>query len=203
MIQETIEFVKETLKPSENNYAMLYRFEHTLRTAVIGKKIAIEEQLPIEPLIIGCLLHDIGYCKAEWEKHAEFGEKIAKEYLEKINYPKEFKESICKGILIHDGVLSRIDSIPTPFELSIRDADDIDRFDAMRMGLGAESIIGENPVNVIIDNCTNRIKNLEFLLQHECATKTANRLWQAKITDQLDYFNRLQVQMNSTNQLLL
>ena len=71
----------------------------------------------------------------------------------------------------------------------------------MRMGLIAKSIIGENPVSQIIDNCTNWIKNLETFLQHECSTKTANQLWQANIEYQLDYFNRLRTQMISTQQL--
>lgn len=210
MVQETIKFVKETLNPSGDDYGiygMQYRYEHTLRVAAIGKRIAIEEKLPVEALIIGCLLHDIGYSQCETaeecNKHAEFGEKVARAYLEKLNLPKELKESIGRGILIHDGDFSQIDGAPTTFELCIRDADDIDRFDALRMGMSAKLVIGEHPVCDIINNCINRIKSLEPMLQHECATKTANRLWQANITYQLDYFKRLLEQMESTHQTLI
>lgn len=206
IIQQTILFVKSTLDPKPERYDMQYRFEHTMRVAAIGQKIAKAEGIPEEPLVIGCLLHDIGYIKCkkieDFDIHAVFSEKMAAKYLKSIHYPKEMSESICNAILIHDGGIKRLNHTPTPFELSVMDADDIDRMDAMRLCLTAHSQIGEYSAEEIIQHCKVKKTKLEESLKRVCGTKTADELWKDKITYQLDYFNRLQQQMEQTTILM-
>ena len=61
----TYAFVKEVLNPNPDRYYMTYRYEHTLRVAYWETKIAEGEGWNSEPLLIACLLHDVGYpfCK--------------------------------------------------------------------------------------------------------------------------------------------
>ena len=44
---------------------MLYRCEHCIRVAENGKMLAKAEGLPEEPLVIACLLHDVGYRESD------------------------------------------------------------------------------------------------------------------------------------------
>lgn len=52
IIEQTVQFVKETLDPKPSRYDMTYRFEHTLRVANIGRQIAKKEQMNEEALVI-------------------------------------------------------------------------------------------------------------------------------------------------------
>ena len=69
---------------------MTYRYEHTLRVAWWGKKIAESEGWNPEPLIIACLLHDVGYplCKdfADLKNHPKYSAEIAEKFLKQIGY---------------------------------------------------------------------------------------------------------------------
>lgn len=62
-IRKTEAFIKERFLSDAkgDQFDWTYRYEHSLRTAAIGQRIAREEGLNEEALIIACLLHDIGY----------------------------------------------------------------------------------------------------------------------------------------------
>ena len=87
-IETTKAFIKEYLNPTPDRYDMTYRYEHTLRVAQWGKKIAEGEGWNPEPLIIACLLHDVGYplCKdfADLKNHPRFSAEIAEKFLKQI-----------------------------------------------------------------------------------------------------------------------
>lgn len=202
IIERTMQFVKDTLGPCPERYDMTYRYEHTLRVATIGCQIAQKEQLNTEALVIACLLHDIGYAKCktfeEMRNHAEFGEIMAREFLKELTYPQEQIEEICNAILIHDGDCEILDHTPNAFELSVRDADDIDRWDAMRLGIIANSIIGEKPSQEVIEGCEKKLQKLQWDLKRGCGTKTAESLWKERVSYQIEYFTRLIRQMQQT-----
>lgn len=91
-IEKTINFLKEQFDKSSyminNPKEKRYRFEHTIRVANIGKEIAGKEGLNEEALILGCLLHDIGYVnkfnsEEDWINHGRNAAKIARPFLKK------------------------------------------------------------------------------------------------------------------------
>lgn len=127
--------LKALLKPYADDPYLTYRYEHSLRVAGRGMQIAKGENWKVQPLILACLLHDAGYpeCKTEedFAHHQEVSARIAEIFLKEIGYDKDEAKRICRAIRIHnlwDDVLSDA----TPFELSVRDADDLDRFDMLR-----------------------------------------------------------------------
>lgn len=196
-IVKTIAYIKEQFRPECKESRFTYRYEHSLRVAAIGGQIAKEEGLNEEALTIACLLHDIGYIECfsdeDYDYHGRISERIAREFLESIAFEKEWIDTICYGIRIHT---EEPDNIPTVFEKSIADADNIDRFDAFRLyeGLRIQSL--ENMCSIeIIEFANARIERLTSNLFHKNGTMTATKMWQDKITYQIDYFKRLKSQM--------
>ena len=201
-ITKVLRFIQQIFQPGSDRYDMLYRYEHTMRVASIGELIANAENLEKEPVVIACLLHDIGYAMCnnfeDIKDHASYSEQIARIYLEKMNFTNDLKDKICNSIRIHSGDINQLDHEPSPFELTVRDADDIDRMDAMRLGIVANSIIGENSASDVIKNCENKIIQMEKLLNQTCGTKTADNLLKDRVVYQIEYYQRLIEQMKLT-----
>lgn len=214
-VSQTLNFVRKVLQPESvgekhvtekeiKRYDMQYRYDHTLRVAAIGRTIAREEGLPEEPLVMACLLHDVGYpeCKSfeELRRHPAFGAEIARRFLEKIGYDKEMSQSICKAIMIHDKLPS-VDEDATVLEKSVRDADDIDRSDAMRLCIWGYHDIGERAAWEIRDICKKRLEPIEGSRERLCGTAAAKRLWLENLSLQEGFYRRLLAQMELTEEL--
>ncbi|BCN30599.1 HD domain-containing protein [Anaeromicropila herbilytica] len=200
-IRKTNDFLKEKFYGNSDNEDYRYRYEHTLRTASIGQTIAREEGLDEEGLILACLLHDIGYkeCKTEedYNHHGRISERIAREFLESLDLEQERIETICYGIMIHTEETENLTRKPTIFELSVADADNIDRFDAYRLYINLQSWVIEKMTRDALEECADiRLSRYTEYRDIECATKIATRMWRDKISFQIEYFNRLKEQMN-------
>lgn len=199
----TLEFIKEKFLTADsgNDINWAYRYEHSLRVAGIGQRIAKSEGLDQEALIIACLLHDIGYieCKSEedYDLHGRISERIAREFLTSIHLEADRIDTICYGIKIHTEAKEDYERIPTPFELSVQDADNIDRFDAYRLygNLRYAFHMDEMTPKQMLDCAASRIERYEKYVNSECGTKTATVLWQDRIGFHLEYFKRLREQM--------
>ena len=80
--------LKEMLKPYSGDPYLTYRYEHSLRVMRRGMQIAEGEGWNTEPLMIACLLHDVGYPEChtpeEFSLHQEVSAKIAEVFLDKI-----------------------------------------------------------------------------------------------------------------------
>lgn len=200
-IRKTVCFIKEKFESIEEFRKDKYRYEHSLRVGVLGERIAKAEGLDEEGLVIACLLHDIGYieCKTEedFNTHGRISERIAREFLESLQFENERIESICYGIRIHTEEPKDILREPTPFELSVQDADNIDRFDAYRLYLHLEynKIEGMSPTE-LSEFANKKIDAYTKYLSMNCGTKTASDLWRDVISYQMEYFKRLKKQMN-------
>lgn len=197
----TYAFVKEFINPQPDRYDMRYRYEHTLRVAYWGKQIAEGEGWDTEPLVIACLLHDIGYplCKdmEELRNHHAISAEVARVFLDKINYDDEWSKSIVRAIAWHN-VWNEVPEGATAFELSVRDADDLDRFDVMRMCLVGNSDIGERSAEEIVERCDKRIGSYEDGLKRGCATVTAENFWKNSLTFRIKVFGELKRQMSES-----
>lgn len=200
-LSATHSFVKGFLNPQPDRYDLTYRYEHSLRVALWGKRIAEAEGWNSEPLVMACLLHDMGYpfCETmeEWNMHPIYGAEVARLFLEKIGYCEEQIKSICQAIRIHN----KWNDVPedaTPFELSVRDADDLDRFDIMRVCMIGRSDIGERSARELVEVCEKRQQTLEDWQDRICGTDTAKAFWGEKLQMRRQFYEALQTEMQGT-----
>ncbi len=177
-----------------------YRYTHTLRVAEIGRQIACMEGLDEEMLVLGCLLHDIGYviCKkqTDFADHGLQSAQIARTFLAEQGYDPEKAESVCYGIRIHTQEDSQRIRPASVLEDSISDADNIDRFDAWRFSRslywdGLEKMT----VRQMEQLSQNRIRRMEELRSLRFATESARRLWEEKLQLWTEFYTRLGKQM--------
>ena len=211
-VKEAFSLLKRILVPYNDNHDMTYRYEHTLRVTARGQQIADGEGWNREPLIIACLLHDIGYpeCKTpdDFNHHQDISAEIAKVFLKKIDYDEKVAQSICRAIAFH----ARTSTIPddaTSFELSVRDADDLDGYDILRtyirgsmiIGANGNWICGEHNAAQIINGCMDQLKQIESSHHRICGTKTALRLWEEQLLLRRTYFEALLKQMQTTGDM--
>lgn len=200
-VSATHSFVKDFLNPQPDRYDLTYRYEHSLRVALWGKRIAEAEGWESEPLVMACLLHDTGYpfCETmeEWNMHPTYGAEVARLFLEKIGYDEELTEKICQAIRIHD-TWNDVPEDATPFELSVRDADDLDRFDIMRVCMIGRSDIGERSARELIEVCGNRQRTLTDWQNRICGTDTAKAFWEEKLQMRRQFYEALQEEMQGT-----
>jgi uncharacterized protein len=106
-----------------------HNFDHFLRVEKLAKRIGKEENADLEVIEASCLLFDIARILEDEGKakdHAEEGAKIAREILEKINFPNEKIDNVCHSILVHRKSKNRI---PETIEAKI--LQDSDYLDAM------------------------------------------------------------------------
>ena len=200
-VSATHSFVKEFLNPQPDRYDLTYRYEHSLRVALWGKRIAEAEGWDSESLVMACLLHDMGYpfCETmeEWKLHPTYGAEVARLFLEKIGYDEELTERICQAIRIHD-TWNDVPEDASPFELSVRDADDLDRFDIMRVCMIGRSDIGERSAGELIEVCEKRQQTLTDWKDRICGTDAAKVFWEEKLQMRRHFYEALQAEMQGT-----
>ena len=203
IVEKTRYYVKQRLlselKP-EDGY---YRYTHSLRVADICGRIARAEGLDEEMLLLGGLLHDIGYvaCRrsTDYADHGLKSAEIAREYLLEQGYDPEKTESICYGIRIHTQEEETRLRPGTALEESISDADNIDRFDAWRFSRslywdGLEKL-HMTPMGNLARTRVQRMKQLRSI---SFATDTARKLWNEKLDLWVDFYTRLERQTEVT-----
>ena len=105
--------------------------------------------------------------------------------------------SICTAINIHD-MWNDFPADVTEFELSVRDADDLDRFDVMRICVLGHSDIGEHSASELIEICNNRLKQIEDSYSRKCGTKTARKFWEDELVKRKEFYEALKHQMEET-----
>lgn len=201
--------LKDLLKPYGDDSYLTYRYEHSLRVAGRGMQIAKGENWEVRPLLLACILHDAGYpeCKTEddFAHHQEVSARIAESFLDAIGYDKDEAKLICRAIRIHN-LWDDVPENATPFELSVRDADDLDRFDVLRTCMKGNAIVGNSLIcdrssAQVIAECEAQLEKIEKDSAHLCATPTARKLWNEQLGERKAYFDRLINQMKSTQEM--
>jgi len=207
-IKKTINFLIDKFNQSEylNNHpdAKRYRLEHTFRVANIGKVIAEKEGFDIEALVVACLLHDISYIyefktDEDWKNHGRLSAKIARPFVESLQFSKEVENDILYGIAIHVDDQADFEGVKTPFAKCVSDADNIDRFDAYRIFEALKyARYDELPYAEQRDYCIKRIIGLERLLNQSYGTKTSTALFHEKLAFQKQFYERLLAQLDNS-----
>ena len=210
-VEKTLLFVKEQFFKRENfeNHEedREYRYRHTLRVANIGMEIARKENFDVEALTIACLLHDISYIKGfksdeEWKGHGRESAKIARPFLETLDISNAMNDEICYGIAIHVDDEADFQGERTAFALSVGDADNIDRFDVYRIyeNLQTSNFSGMKYTEQL-EFVNKRLERLNKLLEMPFGTETGEELWKARVLYQLDFFNKLNQQLEYGDKL--
>ena len=179
-VDETKKILYEMLDPTPERGDLLYRYEHCIRAGENARMIAEAENLPVEPLVIACLLHDIGYKESEplggFKVHQFVSADIARAYLENIDYDREYREEMIKAIARHYLTENLPDDM-TVFQMTVRDSDDIDRFDIIRTAMVLGDCVHEKTNSEIIEECDKAIEKAEWLKTLKRGTKTAKEMF--------------------------
>ena len=109
-----------------------HSYEHVDRVLKIATSIAKKEKADVELVQVGALLHDMG--RALGQPHNKIGAKLAREVLEKMNYPKERSKKVARIVLYHP--LDFKDRLETLEEKIVWDADKVDLLGAVGIARG-------------------------------------------------------------------
>ena len=205
-IRRTLDFLKQqfdqSVYMSSHPMDKKYRLEHTMRVAKIGQLIARGEGFEEETLIIGCLLHDLSYVDTfnsedDWLNHGRNAAKMARPFLETLDLSQEQIDAICYGIAIHVDDQADFPGERSPLAVSIGDCDNIDRFDVYRIHETLKNrSFTDLPLEEQAEYVRNVLQKLSKYNEIEFATKTRTHLWKDRITFQMEFFTRLQAQLD-------
>lgn len=192
VIETTKKFVYEMLGPTPDRGDMLYRYEHSIRVAENGRMIAIAEDLPVTDTVAACLLHDVGYreCGDDWRIHPQVSADIAAEYLARIGYDPDMAKEIVQGIGRHN----LTDTLPedmSVFQTTIRDSDDIDRFDIIRIAMSMGSSVHEKTNVEIIESCQKQIDIARWYMTLPRGTKTAKDMMDKELIQRIELLEQI------------
>ena len=207
-IRKTEDFVKRRFDAgaylSAHPREKAYRLEHTYRVANIGLEIARREGFDETETVIACLLHDVSYCEefAEdgWKDHGRRSAALARPFLTSLGMAPDRIEDICYGVAIHVDDEADFPGERTPFALTVQDADNIDRFDVYRIH-DALSYAGflDMPFEEKRAYVEKRLAGLRRLTELPFATRTAEELWQQRLSFHLAFFERLAGQLRHSS----
>ncbi len=209
-IQKAEAFLKEAFAGCayfrEDPAAGEYRLQHSWRAANVAREIARREKLDEEGLIIGALLHDVGYSvlgpNDDWGEHGRVSAHLARPFLERLHLTAGQVEEICYGIAIHVDGKADFEGEKTPFALSIGDADDVDRFDAYRI---YETMVFEDFRSLKINEKRRWLEEkIQWTLRRAAkryGTQTAGEMIAERLLYQRQYYERVLKQMEYSESL--
>lgn len=178
-----------------------YRLQHSYRVAHAAREIARREGLDEEGLVIGGLLHDVGYSlffesEDNWVEHGRMSARLARPFLEGLDLGVERVQEICYGIAIHVDGKADFPGEDTAFALSIGDADDVNRFGAYRIYDAME--YGDFRNLKIEDKRKWLREKLDWIgwrLEQKAGTETARQMIAQCLLYQRQYYEKVLEQM--------
>lgn len=212
-IEKTLKFLEETYDNSEyfskDPLHKQYRLEHTYRVANIGKHIAEKEGLHVEGVVVGCLLHDIGYAPGfdehEQRAHGRMSARMSRDFVNALDLPENVKEEMLYGIAIHVDGKSDFEGEATVLADTISECDNIDRFDKFRLYEALKwSDLYDKSLDEQREFAKQKVERLNSLKEtYVFRTKTSNDLWNEKLDYQIEYFELLLKQLDSDRTKLI
>jgi len=187
--------------------AKRYRVEHSYRVANIGREIARREGFDETELTIACLLHDVAYCEEfgpdGWKEHGRRSAYIARPFLASLGLDGNRIDDICYGIAIHVDDEADFPGVRTPFALSVGDADNIDRFDVLRLheALCRDGFLEQTP-EAQRSYVSARLTRLRELADMEMGTATAAAIWRERIGFYQSFYEKLDAQLRCSGTVL-
>lgn len=210
-IQKTEAFLKEQFANcaffKEHPADGEYRLQHSYRVAHAAGEIARREGLDEEGLIIGGLLHDVGYAlpferEDVWQEHGRMSARLARPFLEQLDLGKERVQEICYGIAIHVDGKADFPGERTAFAYSIGDADDVDRFDAYRI---YDAMEWAGFRNLKIEDkrkwLQEKLDWINWRLGEKSGTETARQMIAERLLYQQQYYQKVLEQMRHSERI--
>ena len=211
LVKHTEAFLKrkfdEGVYLSAHPEARAYRLEHSYRVANLGRQIAQREGLDETGMVIACLLHDVSYCEEfgedGWKEHGRRAAKIARPFLTTLGLPEAQVNEICYGIAIHVDDEADFPGERTPLALSIGDADNLDRFDAYRIQetLSLDGFLVKD-LEEKLAYAEKRLIRLRELKNLPMATKTAEEIWNERLSFCLSFYEKLVSQLRCSRDII-
>ncbi|MBR6472717.1 MAG: HD domain-containing protein, partial [Firmicutes bacterium] len=134
-----------------------------------------------------------------WMEHGRLSAKIARPFLRELGLPGDRIEDICYGIAIHVDDKADFDGERTVFAMSVGDADNIDRIDAYRIHeLLSDDGFLKKSYDEKWDYTVKRLTRLRELKELPMATKTAEKLWQERLSFYIAFFEKLVAQLRAS-----
>ncbi|QIK69830.1 HD domain-containing protein [Erysipelothrix sp. HDW6C] len=184
-------------KPKE--YA--YRYEHTLRVAHWGQRIAEEASLDVEAVVVGCLLHDISYCEemvddVDRKNHGRRSAALAEPFIRSLNFDEGVAHAVLYGIASHVDGVAELNGEPSVLSDTISDADNLDRMDVYRIYESLEyAQFSSLSLDEKLKYCEERLARIEKFLTLEFATSYATTIMHEEIRVMKSFFLGLQKQL--------
>lgn len=182
-----------------------YRLQHSYRVAHVAREIARREGMDEEGLVIGGLLHDVGYSlpfesEESWGEHGRMSARLARPFLEQLSLEPQRVREICYGIAIHVDGKADFPGEKTAFALSIGDADDVDRFDAYRIYDAMEYADFRN-LNIEDKKkwLRERLDWNNWRLTQKSGTETARQMIADRLLYQRQYYEKVLEQMERSD----
>lgn len=211
-VRITEEFLKQVFGSSTYLQAhpdkAAYRLEHSFRVANIGLEIAVKEGLDLTCTVIACLLHDISYCKEfesdeDHENHGRLSAAIARPFLRELGMDEVAANEVCYGIAIHVDDEADFVGERTTLALTVSDADNIDRFDMLRVHEALMKLnFDDMTLDLKIDHVEGMLAKLNKLLDLPMATAAAAALWKQRITAQIEFYLALDRQLKCSSAVI-
>lgn len=124
--------LKEILSIVEREFSRntdpAHDFSHVRRVVELASEIASSENVPVEPVAVAALLHDVKRPEEDLTglDHARTGSEFADGLLRELKYGEEFIKTVCEAVRDHRYRLGRV-----PRELTGKVLQDADKLDAI------------------------------------------------------------------------
>lgn len=203
-IEKTAEYVKnylyEVAEKRDSPYANPgYRYQHTLRVANIGKQLAEAEGANVEHVVMGCLLHDLAVFD-DLENvldHGRLAARICRPFLAGLDYSDEEVNDICYTIAVHVDGEADFEHEPTLEASCVSDADNIDRFDALRILHYCEPEVYD--FNALVAKLTDRLKVLrDYRSKRVMETEAGHHWFNRQLDRQIEFYETILAQDKMT-----
>ena len=170
-----------------------YRWQHTLRVTQYGIQIAEAEGADVELVAAACLLHDSEWFSEMRNREIDHGHVAAREirpFLEQIGYSAEAVDNICYSVGVHSAGKVWFEHEHTLEAKVVSDADNVDRFGALRTIFWCVDELGD--FDALVAKLNKRIKRLEEYRERQIMeTGAGNRLFDQQLNRQIEFFRRL------------
>ncbi len=172
-----------------------YRWQHTLRVANIGKRIAEAERANVEQVVAACLLHDMAHFNDDdhYRDHGRLAAQLCRPFLSELGYSEEEVNAICYAVAAHVDDDAGFEHPPTLESKIVSDADNIDRFSAYRTMLYCQDEIFD--FKALVAKLAERLKTLEdYRGKRMMGSETGHRLFNEKLDRQIEFYKAILAQ---------
>jgi uncharacterized protein len=209
-VERIADFVKNRLEEtarlySSENHDPTSRWEHTLRVAQYGARLARAEGADVETVVAACLLHDVAHFEpmADHKNHGRIGALISRQILLELDYPPEQLENICYAIAAHVDGNAGYEHAETAERKIVSDADNIERFGVFRILMFCAPHLCDPEMGDsggLADKLRKRVARLEeYLASSPLETASGRALLAKQLTRQIRFYKDLLAEWELTS----